>query len=244
MTEIVLAVEHLRKSYGPVEAVGDLNFTVGAGETVALLGGNGAGKTTAMSMILGVVTPSAGRVWLFGRDATRDRRHALPRMNFSSPYVDLPHRLSVRQNLDTYARLYGIRRPGQRVREISAAFDLNALLDRPTGRLSAGQKTRVSLAKAMLNSPDLLLLDEPTASLDPDTGDRLRGLLERFRDLSGAAILLASHNMGEVERLAHRVLMMRAGRVVDDGTPAELLARYGRSSLEDVFLDVARAEDA
>ena len=243
MTEIVLAVEHLRKTYGTVEAVAGLDFTVRRGETVALLGGNGAGKTTAMSMILGVVIPTAGRIRLFGEDMTRDRKRALPRMNFSSPYVDLPHRLTVRQNLDVYARLYGIAHPARRVREISAAFDLDALLDRPTGRLSAGQKTRVSLAKAMLNRPELLLLDEPTASLDPDTGDRLRGLLERFRELSGAAILLASHNMGEVERLAHRGLMMRTGRVVDDGTPAELLTRYGRASLEDVFLDVARSPE-
>ena len=229
--------------FGDFTAVDAVDFAIGRGEIFGFLGSNGCGKTTTMKMLTGLLPPTEGAALLFGRPLDAGDIETRRRVGYMSQAFSLYGELTVRQNLDVYARLYGIAHPARRVREISAAFDLDALLDRPTGRLSAGQKTRVSLAKAMLNRPELLLLDEPTASLDPDTGDRLRGLLERFRELSGAAILLASHNMGEVERLAHRVLMMRPGRVVDDGTPAELLTRYGRASLEDVFLDVARSPE-
>jgi ABC-2 type transport system ATP-binding protein len=161
-------------------------------------------------------------------------------MNFTSPYVDLPQRLTVRQNLRIYTDLYSVAQPKERIAQLARDLDLTELLDRPFGRLSAGQKTRVLLAKALVNEPELLLLDEPTASLDPDTADQLRGHLERYQARTHATVLLASHNMGEVERLAHHVLMLRKGALVDQGSPAELLARYGRDDLEDVFLDIAR----
>jgi ABC-2 type transport system ATP-binding protein len=171
----------------------------------------------------------------------RDRYRALGRMNFESPYVDMPHRLTVRQNLRVFGRLYGVAGLEKRIEALAADLALEPFLDRPAGSLSAGQKTRVALAKALINDPELLLLDEPTASLDPDTADWVRGRLEAFRRARGATILLASHNMAEVERLCGRVLMLKQGRIVDDGSPDALIARYGRSSLEEVFLDVARA---
>jgi ABC-2 type transport system ATP-binding protein len=170
----------------------------------------------------------------------RNRHRALPRMNFSSPYVDLPGRLSVLENLRVYGHLYGVRGVDRRITELAGRFDLTGVLGRPTGSLSAGQKTRVALAKALLNEPDLLLLDEPTASLDPDTADWIRSGLESYQRASGATILLASHNMAEVERLCGDVLMLRRGRLVDRGAPAALLERYGRTTLEEVFLDIAR----
>jgi ABC-2 type transport system ATP-binding protein len=205
-----------------------------------LLGGNGAGKTTTIAMIMGLVTPTAGTVRVLGMAMPDERYRVLQRMNFESPYVDLPMRLTVRQNLSVFADLYAVKDPAKRVEEIAADLELTELLDRPTGKLSAGQKTRVSLAKALLNRPEVLLLDEPTASLDPDTADWVRGRLEAFRRAHNATILLASHNMNEVERLCDRVIIMKRGRIEDDDTPTRLLARYGRANLEEVFLDVAR----
>ncbi len=236
----IIDVDQLAKSFGTLKAVDGLSFKVGAGQTVALLGGNGAGKTTTISMLLGLLAPSAGRIRLFGVDIARGRSKVLGRMNFSSPYVDLPHRLTARENLVIFAKLYGIKDVARRVAELAEALDLIPLLDRRTGSLSAGQKTRVALGKALLNRPDLLLLDEPTASLDPDTADWVRHYLEAYQRETGAAILLASHNMGEVERLADEVLMMRKGRIVDRGSPADLIFRFGRQNLEEVFLDIAR----
>jgi ABC-2 type transport system ATP-binding protein len=235
-----IEVAALGKSYGEVTAVADLSFRVARGRTVALLGPNGAGKTTTIAMLLGLLEPSAGTIRILGEETPRHRARVLPRMNFTSPYVDLPQRLTVRQNLRVYADLYSVARPRERIAELTRDLDLGELIDRPVGRLSAGQKTRVLLAKALINEPELLLLDEPTASLDPDTADQLRGHLERFQARTRATVLLASHNMGEVERLAHHVLMLRQGRLVDQGSPADLLARYGRDDLEDVFLDIAR----
>ena len=217
-----------------------IDFEVPRGRTVALLGPNGAGKTTTLAMLLGLLEPSAGRVEILGEAMPAGRCRVLPRMNFTSPYVDLPQRLTVAQNLRVYADLYAVPGARRRIDELAAALDLGAFLDRPFGRLSAGQKTRVLLAKALINRPELLLLDEPTASLDPDTADQLRGYLEGYRARERASVLLASHNMGEVERLADHVLMLKAGVLVDRGSPAELLARYGRGDLEDVFLDIAR----
>jgi len=231
-----IVVEHLTKRYGTTLAVDDIGFTVPAGATLGLLGGNGAGKTTTIALLLGILIPTAGAIRILGHDMARDRFAALARMNFSSPYVALPSRLSVAENLRVYGHLYDVPRIGQRSREL----DLDAFLHRPAGQLSAGQKTRVALAKALINRPAVLLLDEPTASLDPDTGDWVRGWLERYRAESGCTILLASHNMAEVERLCDMVLMLRRGRIVDRGAPAELIARYGRHTLEEVFLDIAR----
>jgi ABC-2 type transport system ATP-binding protein len=238
--EAAISVEGLGKTYGAVVAVSGLSFAVHRRQTVALLGPNGAGKTTTMAMILGLLEPSAGTIRILGESMPKGRSRVLPRMNFTSPYVDLPQRLTVRQNLRVYAELYALARPRERISELAGAFDLEPFLDRPFGRLSAGQKTRVLLAKALINEPELLLLDEPTASLDPDTADLLRGYLEEYQARTHATVLLASHNMGEVERLAHHVLMLKAGGLIDQGSPAELLARYGRDDLEDVFLDIAR----
>ena len=243
MPEAVIKVEGLVKRFGEVEAVAGVDFAIARGRTVALLGGNGAGKTTTISMLLGLLLPTAGTVEVLGHDMRHDRYGALPRMNFSSPYVDLPHRLSVFENLLVYALLYGVRQPRRRVRELGDDLAMGPIMKRRFGTLSAGQRTRVALAKALLNEPEVLLLDEPTASLDPDTGDWVRGYLERYQRRVGATILLASHNMGEVERLCSDVLMMRTGRIVDRGAPAELIGRYGRRTLEEVFLDIARRPD-
>jgi ABC-2 type transport system ATP-binding protein len=177
---------------------------------------------------------------VLGTDMTRHRHRVLHRMNFESPYADMPMRLTVRQNLTVFGKLYGVAAVDARIRELAEQLDLVEFLDRPTGKLSAGQKTRVSLAKSLLNDPEVLLLDEPTASLDPDTADWVRGRLEQFRKRRGATVLLASHNMSEVERLCERVIMLKRGRIEDDDTPARLLARYGRQTLEQVFLDIAR----
>lgn len=235
-----IAVKALRKSYGAFDAVRGISFSVEAGQTVGLLGGNGAGKTTTISMLLGVLTPSSGSIELLGLPLAKRRYDILPRINFTSPYVDLPKRLSVEENLRVFAGLYGISGPRQRIADLLRELDLSEVADRPYATLSAGQRTRVSLAKSLLNSPELLLLDEPTASLDPDVGDRMRSLLERYRKQSGCAMLLASHNMAEVERLCDNVIMLRRGEIVDQGSPTELLRKYGRSNLDDVFLDISR----
>lgn len=238
--EIAVSVRDLTKRYAAVTAVDGVTFDIRRGSVTGLLGGNGAGKTTTIAMLMGLVLPTEGKIEVLGVDMLQDRHKVLHRINFESPYVDMPMRLTVRQNLTVFARLYGLDRVGERVADIAAALDLTHLLDRPCGKLSAGQKTRVSLSKALINMPELLLLDEPTASLDPDTADWVRSHIEGYRLSRNATILLASHNMPEVERMCDRVLMMKAGVIVDDGAPEELIARYGRTNLEDVFLDVAR----
>lgn len=240
MTEIAVQAEKLTKHYGEAIAVDGISFAIRAGSITGLLGGNGAGKTTTIGMMMSLVTPTSGRVMLFGADMARESHQVLHRINFESPYVDLPHRLTVRQNLTVFGMLYGVAQVGERIAQLAGDLDLLEFIDRPAGKLSAGQKTRVALAKALINEPDLLVLDEPTASLDPDTADWIREHLERYRTRRRATILLASHNMGEVERLCDRVLMMKRGQIVDDGSPKQLLARYGRQNLEEVFLDVAR----
>jgi ABC-2 type transport system ATP-binding protein len=235
-----IEVAGLSKRYGELLAVDHLSFAVAAGTTTALLGANGAGKTTTIAMLLGLLEPGSGRITVLGEAMPRHRYRVLGRINFSSPYVDLPARLTVRQNLRVYADLYGIAEPSIRLQTLAEGLDLIAFLDRPTGRLSSGQKTRVMLAKALINQPELLLLDEPTASLDPDTADVIRSYLETYQRRHHATVLLASHNMAEVERLCSNVLMLKAGRLVDQGAPAALLQRYGRANLEQVFLDIAR----
>jgi ABC-2 type transport system ATP-binding protein len=239
-TEIAIDVSRLVKVYKATRAVDGISFAIPRGSVTGLLGGNGAGKTTTIAMIMGLVLPTSGRIEILGRAMPDDSDLVRGRMNFESPYVDLPGRLTVRQNLKVFGRLYGVADLTGRISKLASDLDLSDFLDRPTGKLSAGQKTRVALAKALINEPDLLLLDEPTASLDPDTADWIRSHLENYRRQHGATILLASHNMLEVERLCDRVIIMKRGCIEDDDTPAGILARYNRTTLEDVFLDVAR----
>jgi ABC-2 type transport system ATP-binding protein len=235
-----VAVRDLRKVYGDIVAVDGVSFTLSAGEVTALLGGNGAGKTTTIAMLMGLVIPTSGEVRVFGIDMARNRYGALHRLNFESPYVEIPMRLTVRQNLEIFGRLYGVVQVSERVSRIAGELRISDLLDRLYGKLSAGQKTRVSLAKSLLNEPELLLLDEPTASLDPDTADWVRTVIGDYCRTRSATIVLASHNMAEVERLADRVIMLERGRVLADETPAELIRHFGRANLEEVFLDIAR----
>ncbi|MFN3350344.1 ABC transporter ATP-binding protein [Pseudorhodoplanes sp.] len=238
--EPAIVLDRAVKVYKGGMAVAGISFALEPGSVTALLGGNGAGKTTTIAMIMGLVTPTSGHVAVLGAEMPRQRHRVLHRMNFESPYVDMPMRLTVRQNLTVFGTLYGVPDLTRRIGDLANQFDLNEFLDRPSGKLSAGQKTRVSLAKALINQPEILLLDEPTASLDPDTADWVRAEIERYRSARGATILLASHNMAEVERLCDRVIMMKRGQIVDDAPPETLLVRYGRETLEEVFLDIAR----
>jgi len=237
---VPVAVRDLTKVYGTVTAVNDITFSLKPRSTVALLGGNGAGKTTTIAMLLGLVMPTSGEVRVFGADMAWNRYQVAQRINFQSPYVDLPMRLTVRQNLTVYAGLYGVANEAERIAFLAEDLQIEGLLDRATGKLSAGQKTRVGLAKALLNSPELLLLDEPTASLDPDTADWVRQKLKDYANSRRATILFASHNMAEVERLADRVILLDAGRILEDDAPSVLIEAYGRETLEEVFLDVVR----
>ncbi len=240
----IISVQSLSKKFGSVLAVDDISFDIPAGGITALLGNNGAGKTTTIAMLLGILTPTGGAITILGHDMQNNRFSALQKMNFSSPYVDLPRKLTVRQNLSIYGRLYGVKNLTGQIKKLAAELELEEFLDRQLGKLSAGQQTRVSLSKALINTPELLLLDEPTASLDPDTADRIRSMLDSYRKQNGTTILMASHNMREVERLCDNVLMMRRGKIVDRGTPADLMKRYDRQSMEEVFLDIARAGEA
>jgi len=235
-----VAVSNLSKHYGDIVAVDGISFTIGPGTICALLGANGAGKTTTIAMLLGLVVPSGGDIVIFGDDILADRYRVLPRMNFSSPYVDLPQSLSVRENLTIYARLYSVRDIDGRLAALAEELGLGPVMDRKFRSLSAGQKTRATLAKALLNEPELILLDEPTASLDPDNADRVRSSLMAYQRRTGATVLLTSHNMTEVERICDHVIIMRTGHIVDAGTPAQLLDRYGHEDMEQVFLDIAR----
>lgn len=240
----IITVNALTKRFGSVTAVDGISFALPAGGVTAILGGNGAGKTTTIAMLLGLLKPTSGSVEILGHDMQEDRYHALQRMNFSSPYVDLPRNLTVRQNLRVYGRLYNVKNLEDQIDKLTVDLDLKDFIDRQLGKLSAGQQTRVSLSKALINTPELLLLDEPTASLDPDTADRIRNMLDHYRKEHGTTILMASHNMREVEKLCTHVLMLRRGKLVDQGTPRELMQRYDREGMEDVFLDIARMEDA
>ncbi len=235
-----IEVAHLVKLYKTTRAVDDISFRIERGSITGLLGGNGAGKTTTIAMIMGLVLPTAGRIQVLGHSMPDQSAEVLGRMNFESPYVDMPMRLTVRQNLTIFGRLYAVGNLRERIEKLAADLDLGDFLDRANGKLSAGQKTRVALAKALINQPELLLLDEPTASLDPDTADWIRQHLEDYRKVHGATILLASHNMLEVERLCDRVIIMKRGRIEDDDSPDNIMTRYNRATLEEVFLDVAR----
>jgi ABC-2 type transport system ATP-binding protein len=235
-----IEVSRLVKVYKKTRAVDDISFRIARGSITGLLGGNGAGKTTTIAMIMGLVLPTSGRVQVLGHPMPQDSAKVLGRMNFESPYVDMPMRLTVRQNLTIFGKLYAVKNLKARIAELASDLDLTEFLDRPNGKLSAGQKTRVALAKALINQPELLLLDEPTASLDPDTADWVREHLETYRRTHEATILLASHNMLEVERLCDRVIILKRGRIEDDDSPDGIMARYNRTTLEEVFLDVAR----
>jgi len=235
-----IEVAHLTKLYKTTRAVDGISFRIARGSITGLLGGNGAGKTTTIAMIMGLVLTTSGRVRVLGHAMPEESAAVLGRMNFESPYVDMPMRLTVRQNLTIFGRLYAVESLPERIARLAADLDLTEFLDRANGRLSAGQKTRVALAKALINEPELLLLDEPTASLDPDTADWVREHLETYRKKNDATILLASHNMLEVERLCDRVIILKRGRIADDDSPEGIMARYNRTTLEEVFLDVAR----
>lgn len=242
MNHPAVSVQALCKRYGRVIAVDQVSFEVQPGTAVALLGGNGAGKTTTLSVLLGLLLPTSGRVRVLGVDIIKNRYAVLPRMNFTSPYVDLPRRLTVTENLDIYARLYGIPNRKARIHQTADLFELQGVMSRPYGSLSAGQRTRVALAKAILNEPELLLMDEPTASLDPASADWIRTYLNDYRQRTGATLLLASHNMQEVERMCQDVIMLKQGRIVDHDSPEALVRKHGRESLEQVFIDIARNE--
>ena len=240
MRKFAIEVNSLIKNFGSVIAFDDISFNVEEGTITALLGGNGAGKTTIISMLMGLLLPTSGNIKILGKDIITDRYSILPKTNFSSPYVDLPNRLTVQENLNVYANLYSAKDVKKQIASLSERFNIKSLLNRKTGQLYAGQKTRVALAKALINDPQLLFLDEPTASLDPDTADWIRSYLQEYAVQKRATILLASHHMGEVERLSNNVFMLQEGKIVDSGTPKELVKRYGRSNMEEVFLDVAR----
>jgi len=236
-----IRVKGLTKIYGETIAVDNIDFEVKTNSITALLGGNGAGKTTTIAMLLGLLLPTSGNIEILGENMIRSRYRVLSRMNFGSPYVNLPKRLTVRENLLVFANLYGMTDATGRIKQLINELDLGDFIDRPSGQLSSGQSTRVALAKALINAPELLLLDEPTASLDPDTADWVRGYLEGYREATGATILLASHNMSEVERMGSEVLMMKEGHIVDSGRPRDIILRHGRQTLEEVFLDIARS---
>jgi ABC-2 type transport system ATP-binding protein len=237
-----IAVEYLCKRYGSHWAVDDVSFVVPRGWTIALLGGNGAGKTTTIAMIMGLIVPTTGRALVLGHDMARERHKVLRRMNFESPYVALPARLTVRENLTVFGRLYGVPDVKGRIAELVEEFDLGGILDSATGKLSAGQKTRVLVAKALINRPEVLLLDEPTASLDPDRAEWVRGRLECYRDEHSATILMSSHNMLEVERLCDFVIIMSFGSVLEMGTPQQLMERHKCESLDEVFIYLSRSD--
>ena len=237
---LAIHTQSLSKTFNDTVAVGDLNLAVVTGSITSLLGGNGAGKSTTMGMLLGLLQPTSGSIEILGHNLQKHRDPIAAQINFSSPYVDLPNRLTVRQNLTIYGYMYGITQIKDRIQELSETLQIGALLDHRHGTLSAGQRTRASLAKSLLNRPRLLLLDEPTASLDPDTADWVRTLLMDYRRETGATIFMSSHNMQEVERMSDDVIMMKQGQIVAQGTPAELLIQFNRENLEEVFLDIAR----
>jgi ABC-2 type transport system ATP-binding protein len=235
-----IEVINLSKSYKSNQAVNNINFKINENEIVGLLGPNGCGKTTTIGMMLGLLKPTSGKILINGMDIEKNKISLLHKMNFISPYIELPKKLTVRQNLVVYGKLYNVNNLNEQIDYLSNKLRLNKLLDNITGELSSGQKNRVSLAKALINNPTVLLLDEPTASLDPETGDFVRTFLESYKKEKKISVLLASHNMDEVKRLCNSVLMMKDGTIVDSGTPDNLIAKHGRKNLEEVFLELVR----
>ena len=239
-----IEIKKLTKIYNNFLAVNKINFQIEKNKTIGLLGPNGCGKTTTIGMMLGLVTPSKGEILIENKNIKSFKRDdILKRFNFASPYVELPKKLTVKQNLEIYGRLYGIKNLDERITEISSDLDIKNFYDRKTGELSSGQKNRVSLAKSLINKPEILLLDEPTASLDPDIGDFIRSYIQEYKKSNKVTILLASHNMSEVERLCDSVIMMRKGKIIDSGTCQDLIQKHGRNNLEETFLKLARSKD-
>ena len=240
MNENIIEVKKLNKIYDKIIAVKDLSFVINKGKIIGLLGPNGCGKTTTIAMILGLVKPTSGEVIIKGKNIEKERINLLEKMNFISPYVELPKKLTVEENLKVYAGLYGVKNANEKIYELVNELRLNEFLKKKTGELSSGQKNRISLAKALINDPEILMMDEPTASLDPDTGDFVRSFIEHYSSKTNVTILLASHNMNEVERLCDSVMMMKDGIIVDTGKSQELISRHGRKNLEEVFLKIVR----
>ena len=239
-----IKIKKLSKAYNNYLALNKIDFQMEKNKTVGLLGPNGCGKTTTIGMILGLVTPSEGEILIEDKNINYFKRdEILKRFNFASPYVELPKKLTVKQNLEIYARLYGVKNFKNRINEISSDLDIKNFFDRKTGELSSGQKNRVSLAKSLINKPEILLLDEPTASLDPDIGDFIRGYIQEYKSKNKVTILLASHNMSEVERLCDSIIMMKNGDIIDKGTCNELIKKHGRNNLEETFLKLARGQN-
>ena len=239
-----IRVQNLTKKFNNFLAVNNISFSLEKGKTLGLLGPNGCGKTTSIGMMLGLITPSSGEVLINNQNIDKaNRDDLLSKMNFASPYIELPKKITVKQNLEVYGRLYGIKDLKNRINEISDDLNLNKFLNKKTGELSSGQKNRVSLAKSLINKPDVLFLDEPTASLDPDIGDFVRQYIETYKSKNQITILLASHNMKEVERLCDNVIRMKEGQIVDRGTCKELINKHGRDNLEDTFLKIARSKN-
>ena len=240
----MIEVINLSKSFKNTNAVKSVNFKIKKNHTLGLLGPNGCGKTTTIGMMLGLVSPSKGEILIENKNLNDFRRdEILKRFNFASPYVELPKKLTVKQNLEIYGRLYGIKDLSIRINEISSDLDIKSFFERKTGELSSGQKNRVSLAKSLINKPEILLLDEPTASLDPDIGDFIRSYIQNYKSKNKVTVLLASHNMNEVERLCDSIIMMKKGKIIDKGTSKELIKKHGRNNLEETFLKLARSED-
>ena len=237
-----IEVINLSKSYKTKKAVNNISFKIDENEIVGLLGPNGCGKTTTIGMILGLLKPTRGQVLINGKDIENNKISILHKMNFISPYIELPKKLTVKQNLIVYGKLYNIKNLNERINFLSEKLRLGDLLDKITGELSSGQKNRVSLAKALINDPTVLLLDEPTAALDPETADFIRTFLEKLREEKKISVLLASHNMDEVKRLCNSVMMMKDGNIVDGGTPEDLIEKYGQKNLEEVFLKIVRKD--
>ena len=239
-----IEIKNLSKKFNEVYAVKNINFTINVNKTIGLLGPNGCGKTTSIGMILGLIKPTTGDIIIQNKNInTFERNKLLNIMNFASPYVELPKKLSVKQNLQIYGRLYGVKDLSLRIDELTEDLNLKDFLNKKTGELSSGQKNRVSLAKSLINKPEILLLDEPTASLDPDIGDYVRSYVQSYKSKNKVTILLASHNMAEVERLCDSVIMMKKGKIIDQGTSKEIINRHGRTNLEETFLKIVRSKD-
>ena len=240
MNIAAIEVNNLAKQFKNALAVNNISFKINKGTIIGLLGPNGCGKSTTIGMMLGLIKPTSGTVVINGQNIENNRTSLLEKMNFISPYIELPKKLTVEENLKVYGRLYGVKNLEGKISEIMEKLNLTEFKKRKTGELSSGQKNRVSLAKALVNDPEILLLDEPTASLDPDVGDNIRTFIEDFASKKGATILLASHNMNEVERLCHEVMMMKDGKIIDKGKSSDLINKHGRKNLEEVFLKIVR----